>query len=65
MALAKKCDRCGTLYEHYKKENHIRIGETVVDGTTMCAFKDYDLCPDCMNWLQRWISCKGKLKEAE
>lgn len=65
MAQAKKCDRCGILYEHYKKENHIRIGESPIDDRAMFGFKDYDLCPDCMNWLQRWLKCKGKLEGAE
>lgn len=65
MALAKKCDRCGVLYEHYKDVNHIKTGIIDSNATSFCPVKEYDLCPDCMKWLQRWLSCKGKLKEAE
>lgn len=40
MALAKKCDRCGKLYEHYPDE--IRRWHLLSDD------KILDLCHECM-----------------
>ena len=54
MALAKKCDRCGKLYEHYPIGNQsgifngiklVRIGE---NGSLDRAKNHNDLCPECM-----------------
>lgn len=40
MSLAKKCDRCGKLYEPYSTgENSIRL---------IRNYKILDLCPECM-----------------
>lgn len=52
MSSAKKCDRCGKLYEHYS-------GIELMDGgncynwlrlftTHGSSYKTYDLCPTCM-----------------
>lgn len=65
MALAKKCDRCGKLYEHYpmcnKTEcNAIRkiqrnpVGDTVHSAYTPTI----DLCPECMNEFEKFMSVK-------
>lgn len=66
MALAKKCDRCGKLYESYSEGhksqyNALRLiyrnstGE-VVNGSTA-----YDLCPECMEKFLTFIA-KGENK---
>ena len=51
MALAKKCDRCGKLHEHYSTFNSCMI--TVADkyGQVGDTSKRYDLCPDCIQAL--------------
>ena len=54
MALAKKCDRCGKLYEHYSCFNSCMVmvvdeyGHVVNSGGTSIR---NDLCPDCMQAL--------------
>jgi hypothetical protein len=65
MADAKKCDRCGNLYENYDGveyyEDLSAFGELVkfdemrlvrADG---CGFRHFDLCPDCMTALISFI----------
>ena len=50
MASAKKCDRCGTLYEKFCApaieivEYHHGYGETIKD-----------LCPECQITLEKWL----------
>lgn len=65
MAQAMKCDRCGVLYEPYENTNQIKTGTYSIENKCVYNSKAYDLCPDCMNWLQRFLSCKGELEEAE
>lgn len=53
MALAKKCDRCGKLYEHYPigkkfQANAIRRCYMLDDGRLSSNDKIIDLCPECM-----------------
>ena len=53
MALAKKCDRCGKLYEHYqtcsnKQYNAIRILYKTENGGITSVGVTIDLCPECM-----------------
>lgn len=56
---AKKCDRCGKLYEHYDgskefKENGRANAVMLIDRDLDEKYfgrKDYDLCPDCMGKL--------------
>ena len=53
MALAKKCDRCGKLYEHYPngkkfQANAIRRCYMLDDGCLSSHDKIIDLCPECM-----------------
>lgn len=64
MASAKKCDRCGDLYEHYGEYNNasnknmngvcfITIDETSSKFLQMregCK----DLCPDCLKSFNNW-----------
>ena len=53
MALAKQCDRCGKLYEHYPADNKpqynaIRRLCKTDDGGLMGSDNSIDLCPECM-----------------
>lgn len=65
MAMAKKCDRCGKLYEHYptgnkSQYNAIRriqrnsIGEAVHGVYEHSA----DLCPECMDEFEKFMTAK-------
>lgn len=51
MALAKKCDRCGKLYEHYGDFNSYMVIVTDKYGHIGATSKKNDLCPDCMQAL--------------
>ncbi|MCE5213991.1 MAG: hypothetical protein LLF83_04645 [Methanobacterium sp.] len=60
MANARKCDRCGKLYEEYnvgynkKKPNGIQL----ISLDTSHKYFGYflmDLCPDCMDQFQEWL----------
>lgn len=55
MALAKKCDRCGVLYEHYKSLNGISLERYGHKGDFICTEKKFDLCPDCMAALVKFL----------
>ncbi len=54
--LARKCDRCGTLYEHYAGKNLFEgdeeaNGVVLVDRNLKQQYFEgitYDLCPKCM-----------------
>lgn len=53
MALAKKCDRCGKLYEYYPngnklKTNAIRKCMVLSDGYLSYSENIHDLCSECM-----------------
>lgn len=63
MALAKKCDRCGKLYEHYPLKNmpvdynaitKVRRGQ---NGLLEYSGATLDLCTDCMKKFERFIMC--------
>ena len=65
MALAKKCDRCGKLYEHYpivnKTEwNAIRKSQRKPVGDTVNSVYSpaIDLCPKCMHEFEKFMSDK-------
>ena len=69
MALARKCDRCGKLYEHYPKGNKIefngfRLTFKKAHNTDYIDSQDgvRDLCPDCMKQLNKWM-IGGKFDE--
>ena len=60
MSIAKKCDRCGKMYEQYNmkdsEENPNGIRLLNIDGRQQCfSHKLIDLCPDCMKQLQNWL----------
>lgn len=65
MAMAKKCDRCGKLYEHYPKgnkaqSNAIRKIQRDALGGTVNAYSEWvmDLCPECMNEFEKFMTAK-------
>lgn len=60
---AKKCDRCGKLFEHYdgvkefkntEKANAIYLIDRDLDNK-YCGRKYYDLCLDCMKKLENFL----------
>lgn len=52
MSDAKKCDRCGRFFERDEQSCEMRITQDLLDF----RHKHYDLCPDCMSKLERWLS---------
>ena len=70
MSLAKKCDRCGKLYEHYPKGNKsqcnaIRRVQRTQTGefTNSCGFPVHDLCPECMSAFDKFMTSGGKFDD--
>lgn len=69
--LAKKCDRCGSLFEHYDgsknfKDSERANGLLLIDRDLQRKYwgrKDYDLCPDCMQKLEDFLKCKLSEKD--
>lgn len=64
MALAKKCDRCGKLYEHYpngRKQQANAIKRVYKNEQGSIIFDDIsiDLCPKCMEAFDMFM-IKGK-----
>ena len=61
--LARKCDRCGSFYNHYEKiidkrihcANSIRFIFSKVDDSAFNSQKRFDLCPSCMKQLIKFI----------
>lgn len=68
MALAKKCDRCGKLYEHYSKGNKVeyngvqRISLADNGGVVMLS-REMDLCPECMAAFNKFMISGGKFDD--
>lgn len=62
MALAKKCDRCGVLYEHYSDFNSYMMTMINTDkhGHIGATSKRYDLCPECMRSLTNFMEAPQK-----
>ena len=61
MAYAKKCDRCGKLYDEYNFKNDEKNpnGVMVLNLDYQRKFYSHttpmDLCPDCMKEFQDWM----------
>ena len=64
---ARKCDRCGRFYDHYQGEgkfiktgqaNAVQLIDKYMDntGSPKCL---YDLCPDCMKKLEKFLKIDG------
>ena len=67
MACAKKCDRCGKLYEQYNSKNDRKNpnGIMVLNLDSQRRYFTHnalDLCPDCMKKFQDWF---GEVKQME
>lgn len=60
MALAKKCDRCGKLYEHYSDFNSYMAIVADKYGRIGSTSKKNDLCPDCMHALTDFMEAPQK-----
>lgn len=64
--LAKKCDKCGSFYEHYDGSRVFKEGEK--SNAIMLIDRDlehkywgretYDFCPECMAKIQEFIKDK-------
>ena len=67
MACAKKCDRCGKLYEQYNSKNDRKNPNGIMvlnldSQRRYFAHNALDLCPDCMKGFQDWF---GEVKQME
>lgn len=68
--IARKCDRCGKLYDFYKfynkfddkNSNGFSIICTRPSGITEWTSKGEDLCPECMESLINWFNKQGEIK---
>lgn len=63
LALARMCDRCGKLYEHYPKNNKprynaIRPIRRDATGMVMDIGLAMDLCPKCMDAFEKFMTDK-------
>ena len=56
MAIARKCDRCGKLYDYY---NHIELDDKIVNGIYTVEGTEhshhFDLCEECCWELLIWL----------
>lgn len=61
--LAKKCDRCGKLYESYDMIDNSELNGVYIISK-FCVIesiiKDIDLCRECMNSFIKWYEIKGE-----
>ena len=69
MALAKKCDRCGKLYEHYpagkkSQANAIRRVCKYASGYMDRQDDALDLCPECMSAFDEFM-IRGKFGDEQ
>ena len=67
MAEARKCDRCGKLYEIYTViglPNDLRKVSTITTGNDNADNESRDLCPECMDEFIEWYK-KGQEQENE
>lgn len=69
MALAKKCDRCGKLYEHYptgskQQYNAIRRLCKTENGGITSEGLSIDLCPECMKSFDAFM-LRGKFGDEQ
>ena len=68
MALARKCDRCGKLYEHYPKGNKIEYNSVrrVCRNDQGCIISEtavLDMCPECMDKFAKFMIGGGKFDD--
>lgn len=65
MAIAKKCDVCGKLYEEYNvKEDPDNVNGLMFlnldNHNRYLSHKAIDLCPKCMESIKNWIDALRK-----
>ena len=65
---AKKCDRCGKLYELYNTENNGKKCNgfrplNINWDQKACPQGLYDMCPECMEALMTWLYAVKNRKE--
>lgn len=65
MAIAKKCDRCGELYEEYNVINSVKningiMTLNIDDRQKHYSHGPYDLCPACSDELMKWFRKERK-----
>ena len=64
---AKKCDRCGVLYENEKNESLFAIFRKK-EITTIATYEDgypikeYEVCPSCRKSFLKWLNREGEAK---
>lgn len=65
MADAKKCDRCGKLFEPYNNDAgckvptrymNILLRNTLINQASYKEPRDYDLCKECNDSFLKWLS---------
>ena len=59
--MARKCDRCGALYESYQNCKSVKRANAIIliDRDYKNQFwerETYDLCPDCQRELCNWLN---------
>lgn len=68
MAIARKCDRCGKLYEFYPQGNKPqRNGVQRIYGRINGSYdtdRPYDLCPECMSAFDEFM-IRGKFMDVK
>lgn len=69
MAEARKCDRCGALYEEYKVNSPTRTDRykvnSIITGVKGYRNEPKDLCPECMESFIRWFNFNAPREEME
>ena len=68
MSLAKKCNRCEKYYDHYpkgnkKQYNGVRRIYRADTGSLQDNGDMLDLCPECMDAFDKFITSGGKFDE--
>lgn len=59
MAIARKCDRCGKLYEPYNLKNKDGMNTLksiqIDDVGSQTLLNKIDLCPECCEAFNKWL----------
>lgn len=59
MSHAFKCDRCGRFYVHSHYDGVITVSNTAQTTAYPKNFT-YDLCPDCFDYLMKYLNALKK-----
>ena len=70
MSIAHKCDRCEKYFDpfdksHSQTRNRLEIWFTdwTITRGPSSYHKDYDICPECMVELEKWLGIEEKPNE--